>query len=636
MSGTVREVLLVEPNYKNKYPPMGLMKISTYYKSIGDHVRFYKGDLKDFAATLLCEELLKILGAAYPSTNWKRYTPQLTRYIRFGKKSDIPEVTDFEEPEIVDFLQLFRDKYKNKDYFTNPRFDIVGITTLFTFHWKITIDTINFAKQLCKKTGRVIVGGIAATIVPEYMKEETGIDPVTGILDQPGALGDNNDIIIDTLPLDYSILEEVDYQYPISDAYFAYMTRGCVNHCEFCAVPTLEPHYQDYIQLKQQLDETNRKFGAQRDLLLLDNNVLASPCFDKIVDEIKSCGFEREATYYPPNPYTIAIQNLKAGINDYAYIRKCVKLYDKLMDKCNQPTICKDTKVRDELYRRIVEAGCDFEYTATKEKILELDDFVAPLYEKYVYYPVKRSRYIDFNQGVDARLITVDNMRKLAEVNIRPLRIAFDKWSLNKVYERAVRAAAEAGISQMSNYMLYNFDEEPVDLYLRMKLTVQLCDELDINIYSFPMKYHPIDDPDYFRNREFIGKHWSRKYIRAVQAVLTSTHGKIGKGRQFFEAAFGRNEDEFKEILLMPEALIIRRFENDSSMRERYPKYSKPEYVGTTTDEWRKKFYALSLEQRKIAVEIIKKNQFSDDDIAISDSAIRELLEYYKLQRARY
>lgn len=635
MSRTVREVLLVEPNYKNKYPPMGLMKISTYYKSIGDHVRFFKGDLKDFAATLLCEELLKILGAAYPGTNWKRYTSQLTKYIRFGRKSDIPEVADFDESEIIDFLQLFRNKYKSKDYFTNPRFDIVGITTLFTFHWKITIDTINFAKQLCKKTGRVIVGGIAATIVPEYMKEETGIAPVTGILDRPGALGDDNDIIIDTLPLDYSILEEVDYQYPASDAYFAYMTRGCVNHCEFCAVPTLEPHYQDYIQLKQQLDETSRKFGAQRDLLLLDNNVLASPCFDKIVDEIKSCGFEHEATYYPPNPYTIAIQNLKAGTNDRAYIRKCVKLYDKLMDKCNQPSICKDTKVRDELYRRIVEAGCELEYTATKEKILELDDFVAPLYEKYAYYPVKRFRYIDFNQGVDARLITVDNMRKLAEVNIRPLRIAFDKWSLNKVYERAVRAAAEAGISQMSNYMLYNFDEEPVDLYLRMKLTVQLCDELDINIYSFPMKYHPIDDPDYFRNREFIGKHWSRKYIRAVQAVLTSTHGKIGKGRQFFEAAFGRNEDEFKEILLMPEALIIRRFENDSSMRERYPEYSKPEYVGTTTDEWRKKFYALSLEQRKIAVDIIKKNQFSDDDIAVNDRAIRELLEYYKLQRER-
>ena len=36
-------VLLVEPNYKNKYPPMGLMKISTYHKMQGDDVHFVKG-----------------------------------------------------------------------------------------------------------------------------------------------------------------------------------------------------------------------------------------------------------------------------------------------------------------------------------------------------------------------------------------------------------------------------------------------------------------------------------------------------------------------------------------------------------------------------------------------------------------
>ena len=40
-----RKVLLIEPNYKNKYPPMGLMKIATYYRMCGDDVRFFKGDL---------------------------------------------------------------------------------------------------------------------------------------------------------------------------------------------------------------------------------------------------------------------------------------------------------------------------------------------------------------------------------------------------------------------------------------------------------------------------------------------------------------------------------------------------------------------------------------------------------------
>ena len=43
-----RNVLLLEPNYKNKFPPIGLMKLATYFRLRGDNVVFYKGDLKEF------------------------------------------------------------------------------------------------------------------------------------------------------------------------------------------------------------------------------------------------------------------------------------------------------------------------------------------------------------------------------------------------------------------------------------------------------------------------------------------------------------------------------------------------------------------------------------------------------------
>ena len=41
-----KNILLIEPSYKNKYPPLGLMKIAQYHGARGkrDNVRFIKGE----------------------------------------------------------------------------------------------------------------------------------------------------------------------------------------------------------------------------------------------------------------------------------------------------------------------------------------------------------------------------------------------------------------------------------------------------------------------------------------------------------------------------------------------------------------------------------------------------------------
>lgn len=46
-------------------------------------------------------------------------------------------------------------------------------------------------------------------------------------------------------------------------------------------------------------------------------------------------------------------------------------------------------------------------------------------------------------------------MRKLFEIPIRPVRIAFDHWELHEVYEKAVRIAVEAGHTSLSNFSAY-------------------------------------------------------------------------------------------------------------------------------------------------------------------------------------
>src|SRR5712675_948145 len=41
-----KNILLIEPGYKNKYPPLGLMKLAAYHGPHGkrDNVRFIKGE----------------------------------------------------------------------------------------------------------------------------------------------------------------------------------------------------------------------------------------------------------------------------------------------------------------------------------------------------------------------------------------------------------------------------------------------------------------------------------------------------------------------------------------------------------------------------------------------------------------
>ena len=600
-----RKILLIEPDYRNKYPPMPLMKLATYFRRLGDDVRFFKGDLRDFSAELLAEEL-------YAQLDMSSLAPHfdlLKKYIKTGWTSVLAELPIAEDEAATELASCYHQRYRRKNY---TKFDLVAVTTLFTFYWSKTIDTINFCKQFLAADGRLLVGGIAATILPEYMKEETGIDPIQGLLDRPGMIDPDNDVVIDALPLDYSILEEVDYVYPAQDAYFGYMTRGCVRNCPFCAVKTLEPNYKAYLGIAQQLHYTAEHFGERRDLLLMDNNVFASPRFSDIVDEICSQGFQKGASYLPSSPYDVALKNLRRGYNVRGYLRKVLALYDQLEHRLREEGAEAFRKAREQV-------GLLYLHTASTAAVLSFDDTARPLYEKYFKRKV-RQRSLDFNQGLDARLVNKEKMERLAETAIRPLRIAFDHYEEREVYVRAIEIAAACGIRHMSNYLLYNYEDRPEELYERMRINVELCEQLDVRIYSFPMKYHPIRDPNYFRNRDFIGTHWNRKFIRAVQAVLNATKGKIGRGKSFFEEAFGRDLDGFFDILWMPEPFIIER----------------SHYKDNLTREWRDAFYGLDREARVEAEQIIAQNDFSAAAVTtVHRKEVRSVLYYYMIPKKR-
>ena len=217
----------------------------------------------------------------------------------------------------------------------------------------------------------------------------------------------------------------------------------------------------------------------------------------------------------------------RQGFNKRAYVNKMIKLYDRISDRLSE------TEQAD-FYLMREDRNLLYSETASSNAIFEFDVIARPLYDKY-FKRRERMRIIDFNQGVDARLLDDEKMKRLAEINIRPLRIAFDYYSIKDTYVKSIRLAAKYGITDLSNYLLYNYEDKPDELYYRMKINIDLCDELDITIFSFPMKYHPVDDSEYFNNREFVGKHWNRKFIRSIQAVLNAvsyTHLDVYKRQE--------------------------------------------------------------------------------------------------------
>jgi len=413
-----KKILLIEPSYKNKYPPLGLMKIATYHKSKGHEVVFFKG----------CSPNLK--------------------------------------------LQVW---------------DRIYISTLFTFYWAKTIETIEYYSNSVKKSSNIYVGGVMATLMKDEIKKHSNVTVISGLLNQNGKLGYKDDGTIDYLTPDYSIIDQehnplLDYVYPQGDSYIGYATRGCIRKCKFCAVPIIEPEFMNGLSIKKQINSIKKHFGEKRNLLLLDNNILASDRFEEIIEEIKNLGFEKNA--------------------QYSTIRNNRTVYLK--------------------------------------------------------------RYVDFNQGIDARLLTNSKVQKLSEIAIQPIRIAFDDIKFKDIYVQKVRLVAEYGIKALSNYILFNFNDTPEDFYERLRINVELNCEFEnkgyaSRIWSFPMKYSPIFGPE-AKNRKHVGKYWNKEYLRGVQCILLATHGLVGPKMKYFDTAFGRNFAEFKKIITTrPEEKILYR-----------------------------------------------------------------------------
>lgn len=238
--------------------------------------------------------------------------------------------------------------------------------------------------------------------------------------------------------------------------------------------------------------------------------------------------------------------------------------------------------------------------------------------------PVKRR--VDFNQGVDARILSKTPMylKEMSTICIDPLRIAFDHVGMLKVYQRSVEMAADYGLTSLSNYMLYNFMDTPSDLYQRMNINIELNERLGIRIWSFPMRYLPVT----MKDRSHVGKHWNRYFLRSFQIMLQATHGVVSGNGAFFKRAFGDSYEEFERLLKLPHAFIFQRefYENGegrsvldeyAALQRRLTSSQQTELIGRLSE-------TLSKRPRRAAFRSII------TDLSI-DSLIRQLVRFHAI-----
>jgi len=565
-----RNILLIEPNYLNKYPPLGLMKISAYHKLLGDKVYFFKGDYLDyFRQERLSESLRKFNLLKSKVKLTENIIDLITNYLMYKRTEVLDQIRNFyplcHHNTINKILNHYAFHYQLK-----KKWDRVYITTLFTFYWTQTKKAIEFGLKVVKENDGLYVGGVAASLIPQIIAEETGLivgkNILTGLLDKPGVL-DKNKIIIDTLTPDYSILETIDHKYPLDTGFLTYMTRGCTRTCSFCAVPKLEPIYKDKISIHEQINAIRKLHGDRKDLILMDNNVLGSPLFPQIIEEIIELGFNKSSKYLPENKFESLCNYLKKERNTLIIERYLKNLFEFLnVTLSNKVWRIHDKSRYFELLRK---NNLDNFKTFTKETLLLYKNEIGYFAEKY-RDKIPKNRYVDFNQGIDCRYIDEEKMKLLSLIPIRPMRIAFDYLSLKKQYVEAIRLADKYQIKDLSNYILYNYVDNPEDLWQRLKINVDLHKELNSNIFSFPMKFVPLYGYESL-NRNYVGKNWNKKYLRAIQCILNVTKGIGMPGTEFFERAFGKTIDEYFNILLMPEPLIMyRNFYEERGITKRW------------------------------------------------------------------
>ena len=291
--------------------------------------------------------------------------------------------------------------------------EAIYVTSLFTWDLQKVVRSVQFYADRFPRAD-IHVGGISASLLPDYVKGRTGITPHIGLLKDA-----------ERCAPDYSLT----FGRRIN-ASITFASRGCPRHCRFCCVALHEPEFLP------RDDWQNDICGELPNVIFWDNNWLASPNFSRDCDAITKLG-----------------------------------------------------------------------------------------------------KVVDFNQGLDARLYDNQVAKRLGNLQLDPIRFAFDNVKSEPYVLRAITLAKKHSTAEIRVYVLYNFDDTPEDFYYRISLLNQH------DVLAFPMEYRRATASP----KKFPGPHWDIPLLRALKLTLIFYYkrGMITESLKSFESIYGKTFREF-------------------------------------------------------------------------------------------
>ncbi len=465
------KVLLVEPDYRRMtkskeaairlanqneeepqrddetlwYPPLGLMKLARFHKDRGDEIKFVRG----------CDASV------------------------------------FSEGDLLTAPNLW---------------DRVYITTLFTFHFDRIVKTINFYKDAVGGTiSKLFVGGVMASLMPEDVYEATGIFPLTGTVTSAKQIGIDSTEDIDALCPDESIIEPE--LYAINETYYAYTSRGCVNRCKWCGVPQIEPECIDHIDIKSLVRSLRKEYGDRPRLNLMDNNVMASPRFAEIVQDLLDLGYGCDG-YTNADPKRKRVIDFNQGVDASFFTEERVRLLSQLTIKPLRVAFdnVKERKVYERALRLAWKHGFrDF----SNYMLYNFRDTPKDLYER-----------LNINIQLNAEQMAAESHRLSGYIYSYPMRYA------------------PIGNNECRHGNRHR------DYY----------------------RDHDSKDVDWLTSPK-----WTRRFVRSIEVMKGAAHGSISPTPSLASRAIGHSFEEFICNLYMPEELLRNRNKYERKVYEFEP-----------------------------------------------------------------